>query len=85
MIAQAVTNLDNKMAHCQPQVLDWHTPFFQRILDRQINNLSYLVICREHYVFLNRRPDHAIQRFDCVCDVDGLADDLSPVNSPYLN
>lgn len=36
-------------------------------------------------MFLNRRPDHAIQRFDCVCDVDGLVDDLSPVNSPYLN
>ncbi|EDQ7969081.1 hypothetical protein S506_004933 [Salmonella enterica subsp. enterica serovar Oranienburg] len=32
MIAQAVTKLDNKTAHCQPPVLDRHTPFFRRIL-----------------------------------------------------
>lgn len=74
MIAQAVTELDNKTAHRQPPVLDRHTPFFRRIFDRQINYLSYRVIRREHIAFLNRSPDHTIKRFDCVPGVDGFAD-----------
>lgn len=74
MIAQAVTELDNKTTHCQPPVLDRHTPFFRRIPDRQINNLPYRVICREHFAFFNGRPDHAVQRFDSIRGVDGLAD-----------
>jgi hypothetical protein len=74
VIAQAVTELDNKAAHRQPPVLDRHTPFFRRILDRQINNLSNRVIRREYLAFLNGGPDHAVQRFDCVRGVDGFAD-----------
>jgi len=74
MIAQAVTELDNKATHSQSSVLDRHSPFFRRILDRQINNLSYRVICREHFALLNRIPDHAVQLFDGVRSVDGPAD-----------
>ena len=72
MIAQAVTELDNKTTHCQPSVLDRHTPFFRRILDRQIHDLPHRVICREHFAFLYRRTDHAVQRFYRVRGVDSF-------------
>ncbi len=91
MIAQAVTELDNKTTHRQPPVLDRHTPFFRRIPDRQIDNLPHRVICREHFAFFYRGPDHAVQRFDRVCGVDRLADigwiaeqriEIFPVRTP---
>lgn len=74
MIAQAVTELENKTTHRQPPVLDRHTPFFRRILDRQIHNLPHRVICREHFTFINRGTDHAVQRFYRVRGVDDLTD-----------
>lgn len=79
MIVQAVTELDNKTTHRQPPVLDRHTLFLRRILDRQIDNLPHRVIFREHFTFLNRGPDHAVQRFHSVFCVDGLADILQHV------
>ena len=74
MIAQAVTELDNKAAHRQPPVLDRHTPFSRCIFDCQINNFSYRFIRREHFAFLNGCPDRAVQRLDGIRRVDGLAD-----------
>lgn len=38
MIAQAVTELNNKPCHGQPPVSDRHTPFFGGVHDRQVNH-----------------------------------------------
>lgn len=74
VIAQAVTELDNKTAHRQSPVLDRHTSFFRRIFDRQINHLTHRVICREHFTLFDSRTDHTVQRLDSICRVDGFAD-----------
>ena len=79
MIAQAVTEPDNKAAHRQPPVLDRHTPFFRRILDRQINNLTRRVIRREHFAFLDGGTDHAVQQFDSIGDGDGDVDGFADI------
>ncbi|AQU95342.1 hypothetical protein CA696_024705 [Escherichia coli] len=45
---QAVTELDNKAAHCHSPVLQRHRPFLGRRLDCQPHHFFHRVVCREH-------------------------------------
>jgi hypothetical protein len=63
VIAQAITELDNKTAHCQPPVLDRHTQIFRCRLYRQINHVPHRVARWEYVAFLYRLADNAVQRF----------------------
>lgn len=44
---QAVTELDNKAAHCHSPVLQRHRPFLGRRLDCQPHHFFHRVVCRE--------------------------------------
>ncbi len=46
---QAVTELDNKAAHCDTAVLQRHRPFLGSILDCQPHHFFHRVVCREHF------------------------------------
>lgn len=56
-----VTERYNKTSHRQPIALDRNILFFRHILDRQMNNFTYYVICRELFVFLNCGEDQVVQ------------------------
>ncbi len=47
---QAVTELDNKAAHCHSPVLQRHRPFPGRRLDCQPHHFFHRVVCREKNV-----------------------------------
>ena len=56
---QAVTELDNKAAHCHSPVLQRHRPFLGRRLDCQPHHFFHRVVCREHFTLFDRMADHA--------------------------
>lgn len=49
---QAVTELDNKAAHCHSPVLQRHRPFPGRRLDCQPHHFFHRVVCRELFTLL---------------------------------
>ncbi len=57
---QAVTELDNKAAHCHSPVLQRHRPFLGRRLDCQPHHFFHRVVCREHFTLFDRMADHAV-------------------------
>ena len=57
---QAVTELDNKAAHCHSPVLQRHRPFPGRRLDCQPHHFFHRVVCREHFTLFDRMADHAV-------------------------
>lgn len=60
---QAVTELDNKAAHCHSPALQRHRPFLGRRLDCQPHHFFHRVVCREHFTLFDRMADHAVSAF----------------------
>ena len=70
---QAVTELDNKAAHCHSPVLQRHRPFLGRRLDCQPHHFFHRVVCREHFTLFDRMADHAVYRLDGIRRIDHFA------------
>ena len=57
---QAVTELDNKAAHCHTPVLQRHRTFLGRRLNCQPHHFFHRVVCREHFTLFDRMADHTV-------------------------
>ncbi len=77
---QAVTELDNKSAHCHSPVPQRHCPFLRGCLDRQPHYLFHGVIRREHLALTNNQS-HSTRLFfhpitkhrRCRCHINTIA------------